>query len=126
MNDQQFQRYQRQIMVLEVSEKGQQALMASKVLLVGCGGLGSAASLYLAAAGVGSLVVADGDAVETSNLQRQVVYRDSDLGKQSASNGRATEAIKSKLQSAQCEYFLTRCAIEFRSDAGRCCTRLQR
>ncbi|WP_086981916.1 HesA/MoeB/ThiF family protein [Vibrio aphrogenes] len=84
MNDQQFQRYQRQIMVLEVSEKGQQALMASKVLLVGCGGLGSAASLYLAAAGVGSLVVADGDAVETSNLQRQVVYRDSDLGKNKA------------------------------------------
>lgn len=84
MNDQQFQRYQRQIMVPEVSEKGQQALMASKVLLVGCGGLGSAASLYLAAAGVGSLVVADGDVVETSNLQRQVVYRDGDLGKNKA------------------------------------------
>lgn len=84
MNDQQFQRYQRQIMVPEVAEQGQKKLIASKVLLVGCGGLGSAAALYLAAAGVGYLVVADGDEVDSSNLQRQVVYRESDLGKNKA------------------------------------------
>ncbi len=84
MNDQQFQRYQRQIMVPEIAETGQEKLMASKVLLVGCGGLGSAAAMYLAGAGVGSLVVADGDNVDSSNLQRQVVYRESDLGKNKA------------------------------------------
>ncbi|MFV0574261.1 MAG: HesA/MoeB/ThiF family protein [Vibrio sp.] len=84
MNDQQFQRYQRQIMVPEVSESGQDKLIGSKVLLVGCGGLGSAAALYLAGAGIGSIVVADGDAVESSNLQRQVIYRESDVGKNKA------------------------------------------
>lgn len=80
MNDQQFQRYQRQIMVPEVGEAGQDKLIGSKVLLIGCGGLGSAAALYLAGAGVGSMVVADGDTVESSNLQRQIIYRETDLG----------------------------------------------
>lgn len=84
MNDQQFQRYQRQIMVPEISEAGQEQLIGSKVLLVGCGGLGSAAALYLAGAGVGSLVVADGDEVDSSNLQRQVIYRESDIGRNKA------------------------------------------
>ncbi|WP_417881440.1 HesA/MoeB/ThiF family protein [Vibrio sp.] len=84
MNDQQFQRYQRQIMVPEVSEVGQEKLIGSKVLLVGCGGLGSAAALYLAGAGIGSLVVADGDEVDSSNLQRQVIYRESDIGRNKA------------------------------------------
>lgn len=85
MNDQQFQRYQRQIMVPEVGESGQDKLLVSKVLLIGCGGLGSAAALYLAGAGVGSMVVADGDIVESSNLQRQIIYRETDLGKNKAS-----------------------------------------
>ncbi|WP_153445592.1 HesA/MoeB/ThiF family protein [Vibrio algicola] len=80
MNDLQFHRYQRQIMVPEVGESGQELLLASKVLIVGCGGLGSSVALYLASAGVGQLVVADGDSVESSNLQRQVIYRESDIG----------------------------------------------
>ncbi|OEF27186.1 HesA/MoeB/ThiF family protein [Vibrio rumoiensis] len=84
MNDQQFQRYQRQIMVPEVGETGQDKLIGSKVLLIGCGGLGSAAALYLAGAGIGSMVVADGDTVESSNLQRQIIYREADLGKNKA------------------------------------------
>ncbi|MGO2508745.1 MAG: HesA/MoeB/ThiF family protein [Vibrio hibernica] len=80
MNDLQFQRYQRQIMVPEVGESGQALLLASKILIVGCGGLGSSVALYLASAGVGQLVVADGDCVESSNLQRQVIYREFDIG----------------------------------------------
>ncbi len=99
MNDQQFQRYQRQIMVPEVGEVGQQKLMASKILVVGCGGLGSAACLYLAAAGIGQLVVADGDCVESSNLQRQVIYRTSDIGLNKA---QAT-AVQVKLLNPNCK-----------------------
>ncbi len=78
LTDAEFLRYSRQIMLPEVGETGQQALASASVLLVGAGGLGSAASLYLAAAGVGNLVIADDDRVDTTNLQRQVVYRDGD------------------------------------------------
>lgn len=84
MNDQEFKRYQRQIMVPEVGEAGQEKLQNSKVLIIGCGGLGSSVALYLAAAGVGQIVVADGDIVESSNLQRQVIYREDDLGENKA------------------------------------------
>ncbi|WP_162045272.1 HesA/MoeB/ThiF family protein [Vibrio taketomensis] len=80
LNDQQFIRYQRQICLPEINEQGQQRIMDSKVLIIGCGGLGSAASLYLSAAGVGRLVIVDDDCVDVSNLQRQVVYRQENVG----------------------------------------------
>ena len=71
----QLQRYSRQIMLPQIGETGQEKLGASKVMIVGLGGLGSPAALYLAAAGVGELHLVDGDSVEISNLQRQVLYK---------------------------------------------------
>lgn len=79
LTDKQFLRYQRQVALPEIAESGQARLSESHVLIIGCGGLGSAASLYLASAGVGKLVVVDDDEVESSNLQRQVIYRERDL-----------------------------------------------
>ncbi|WP_197068567.1 HesA/MoeB/ThiF family protein [Photobacterium gaetbulicola] len=84
LSDQEFLRYNRQIMLPQIGETGQQLLGNAQVLLVGAGGLGSAAALYLAGAGIGNLVIADDDTVDSSNLQRQVVYRDSDQGKAKA------------------------------------------
>ena len=76
-----FSRYARQVILREVGVHGQQLLRDSAALVIGLGGLGSAASLYLAGAGLGRLLVADRDRVEPSNLQRQVLYRTADLGR---------------------------------------------
>jgi adenylyltransferase/sulfurtransferase len=80
MNDEQLLRYSRQIMLPEVDVAGQERLLAASVLIGGLGGLGSPAALYLAAAGVGRLILSDDDAVEISNLQRQIVHRQAALG----------------------------------------------
>lgn len=80
LNDHDFLRYQRQIALPNIGEQGQSRLSSSHVLIIGCGGLGSAAGLYLAAAGVGRVVLVDDDCVDSSNLQRQVVYRDAQIG----------------------------------------------
>ena len=80
MNDEQLLRYSRQIMLPQVDVAGQERLLAARMLLIGAGGLGSAAAMYLAAAGVGHLIIADHDRVELSNLQRQLLHRDSDIG----------------------------------------------
>jgi rhodanese-related sulfurtransferase len=76
----QLDRYSRHIMLAEVGEKGQAKLLESRVLLLGAGGLGSPAALYLAAAGVGTLGLVDADEVDASNLQRQIVHATSRLG----------------------------------------------
>ena len=76
----QFNRYARHIALEGVGIEGQRRLLAAKVLIVGLGGLGSPLLQYLAAAGVGALGLADGDRVEESNLQRQVIYGDADSG----------------------------------------------
>lgn len=81
MNDQDLLRYSRQIMLPEIGIEGQQTLLDSTMLLIGMGGLGSPSAMYLAAAGVGHLIVADFDTVEISNLQRQVIHHTDDIGK---------------------------------------------
>jgi adenylyltransferase/sulfurtransferase len=80
MNDENLLRYSRQIMLPNVGIKGQQILLGSTVLLIGLGGLGSPSALYLAAAGVGHLILADFDKVEMSNLQRQIIHHTSNIG----------------------------------------------
>ncbi len=77
----QRERYARQIALQEAGEAGQETLLKSKVLVIGAGGLGSPASMYLAAAGVGTLGIADADQVDLSNLQRQIAHGTGDLGK---------------------------------------------
>lgn len=76
-----FLRYSRQMMVADIGEVGQERLKNSQVAIIGLGGLGSPASLYLAAAGVGSLILVDPDSVDLTNLQRQILYRDGDIDK---------------------------------------------
>lgn len=80
MNDQQLLRYSRQLMLPQVEIKGQQKLLNAKVLIVGVGGLGSPVSLYLAASGVGHITIYDNDAVDLSNLQRQITHYTADIG----------------------------------------------
>ncbi|MGI9592667.1 MAG: molybdopterin-synthase adenylyltransferase MoeB [Myxococcota bacterium] len=77
----QFDRYQRHLSLPELGVEGQQALLAARVLLIGAGGLGCPLAQYLAAAGVGTLGLVDFDVVEASNLQRQVLYATSDVGR---------------------------------------------
>ena len=81
MDDKPQQRYQRQISLPEIGKAGQLKLSESSVLCVGAGGLGSASLLYLAAAGIGTIALIDDDKVELSNLQRQILYTEQDLGK---------------------------------------------
>jgi len=80
MKDEQLLRYSRQIMLPEMDVAGQQKLLEATVLIVGMGGLGCPAAMYLAAAGVGHLIVADDDTVELTNLQRQIAHGQKDLG----------------------------------------------
>ncbi|MEJ5375920.1 MAG: molybdopterin-synthase adenylyltransferase MoeB [bacterium] len=97
--EEQIRRYSRHIILPEVGGKGQRKLLSSRVLLVGLGGLGSPAALYLAAAGVGTLGLVDFDSVELSNLQRQVIHTTSDLGKPKVTSARQTiEAINPEVK----------------------------
>jgi adenylyltransferase/sulfurtransferase len=90
LTPEQRQRYARQIRLDAVQEAGQQRLLNSRVLIVGLGGLGSPAAMYLAASGVGTLVVNDFDRVEPSNLQRQIIHRESDIGELKAASAKHT------------------------------------
>ncbi len=80
MDDRQLERYSRQLIVPGVDLEGQEALALASVLIVGCGGLGTPVAMYLAAAGVGRIVLVDDDEVELSNLPRQIAYQESDVG----------------------------------------------
>jgi adenylyltransferase/sulfurtransferase len=86
----QRKRYARQIRLEAVGEAGQEKLLQARVLIVGLGGLGSPAAMYLAASGVGSLVLSDFDRVEPSNLQRQIIHREVDIGELKATSARHT------------------------------------
>ena len=99
MKDDQLLRYSRQIMLPQVDIAGQQALLDYHVLIIGAGGLGSPASMYLAAAGVGKLTLVDNDTVELSNLQRQLAHAESDLGANKVDSAAATlRAINSDVE----------------------------
>jgi molybdopterin-synthase adenylyltransferase len=92
LTEAQFERYARHIILDEVGEEGQAKLMASRVLVVGAGGLGSPLLLYLAAAGVGTLGVIDDDAVDLSNLQRQIIHPTALIGHAKVESARAAIA----------------------------------
>ncbi len=88
MKDEQLLRYSRQIMLPELDIEGQQKLLNSTVMLIGLGGLGSPVSMYLAAAGVGHLILVDFDTVELSNLQRQIVHSTADINRPKVQSAR--------------------------------------
>ncbi len=94
MNDEQLLRYSRQIMLPSIDIEGQQKLLDSRALIIGMGGLGSPVGLYLAAAGVGQLVISDFDNVDLSNLQRQIAHTTNSIGQSKVASARQTfEAI---------------------------------
>ncbi|WP_262964451.1 HesA/MoeB/ThiF family protein [Methylobacter psychrophilus] len=111
MNDNQLLRYSRQIMLPQVDIEGQQKLLAAKVLIIGAGGLGSPAAIYLAAAGIGSITIYDDDEVELSNLQRQIAHHTLDIGTDKVISTRETlnklnpdvnvKAVKQRLSGEQ-------------------------
>jgi sulfur-carrier protein adenylyltransferase/sulfurtransferase len=90
LNAEQRNRYQRHLLLPEVGEKGQQKLLESKVLMLGAGGLGSPAALYLAAAGVGTIGVIDMDVVDYSNLQRQILHNIDRVGDRKVDSAKKT------------------------------------
>lgn len=135
MNDNQLLRYSRQIMLPQIDIEGQQKLLAAKVLIVGAGGLGSPAAIYLASAGVGNITIYDNDVVDLSNLQRQITHHTPDIGTDKVISTRQTlnrlnpevkvSAVKQRLEGEQlasevmladvvldcCDNFSTRFAI---------------
>jgi molybdopterin/thiamine biosynthesis adenylyltransferase len=92
VDDHQRLRYSRHLLLNEFGEDSQERLLASHALVVGAGGLGSSALLYLASSGVGRITVADGDAVDLTNLQRQVIHRTDGIGRNKAASAAATIA----------------------------------
>jgi molybdopterin/thiamine biosynthesis adenylyltransferase len=88
--DEQLERYSRNIILKEVGGKGQKKLLNGRVLIIGAGGLGAPAAMYLAAAGVGHLGLADADRVDLSNLQRQIIHTTSDVGLPKVESARLT------------------------------------
>ncbi len=87
MNDEQLLRYSRQIMLPEIDAAGQLRLADATVLIIGAGGLGSAASIYLTAGGVGHVILVDFDRVDLSNLQRQILHKTADIGRLKVASG---------------------------------------
>lgn len=91
-SDEQLLRYSRQIMLPSFGIEAQAELQHARVLIIGAGGLGSPAALYLAAAGVGTLILADDDRVELTNLQRQILHREQDIGRLKVNSARTSLA----------------------------------
>lgn len=90
LTNEQIERYSRHIILKEVGAKGQKKLLNARVLIIGAGGLGAPAALYLAAAGVGTIGIADADDVDLSNLQRQVIHTTADIGKPKVQSAKET------------------------------------
>lgn len=89
MNDEQLLRYNRHIMLPQIGFEGQQKLRDAHVLIIGLGGLGSPAALYLATAGIGKLTLVDDDEVELSNLQRQIIHRQQNIGEKKVASAKS-------------------------------------
>lgn len=117
MHSKHLSRYSRQIRLSAIGEAGQQDLLDATVLIIGMGGLGSPAAMYLAAAGVGKLIISDFDQVEDSNLQRQIIHRTQDIGELKALSAKRTlaeinpdcevEAIDWELDDEELESYMT-------------------
>ncbi|MBI5399077.1 molybdopterin-synthase adenylyltransferase MoeB [Candidatus Saganbacteria bacterium] len=110
LRDDQVERYSRQILLPQVGGKGQEKLLAGKVLVIGAGGLGSPVAAYLAGAGVGTLGLVDSDAVDLTNLHRQILYTTNDIGQQK------TAAAKARLQLANPDVKIITHALRLTSD----------
>ena len=93
MRDEELRRYSRHILLKEIGKEGQERLAEGRVLIIGCGGLGSPIAMYLAAAGVGTIGLMDGDVVDESNLQRQIIHFTPDVGKPKVAS--AAEKLRS-------------------------------
>ncbi|GAA0822532.1 HesA/MoeB/ThiF family protein [Colwellia asteriadis] len=116
LSNQEQLKYSRQIMLTNIGEQGQIALRNAKVLILGVGGLGNPASLYLAAAGVGTLFLADGDVIELSNLPRQILFTENDIDNNKADVAAEKlqaqfpdtniEVIDEMLDKELCDYYL--------------------
>lgn len=121
MNDEELLRYSRHLLLPELDVAGQQRLLDASVLIVGLGGLGSPAALYLAASGVGRLLLADADRVEVSNLQRQVLHATASVGRPKTDSARETlqrlnplvvcEAFDARVDAALLDGLLPRVAL---------------
>ncbi|HYH41556.1 MAG TPA: HesA/MoeB/ThiF family protein [Burkholderiales bacterium] len=90
MDDEQLLRYSRHILLPEIGIEGQERLLAAHALVIGAGGLGSPIALYLASAGLGRITICDGDVVDLTNLQRQIVHRTESIGRPKVESARAT------------------------------------
>jgi molybdopterin/thiamine biosynthesis adenylyltransferase len=88
MNDEQLLRYSRHLLLEEIDVAGQEKLLSSHILIIGAGGLGSAAAPYLAAAGMGKITLVDHDKVELTNLQRQIMHKQESIGKNKVESGK--------------------------------------
>lgn len=117
LSQQEQLRYSRQTMLSQIGEQGQLQLRKAKVLIVGIGGLGNPVSMYLAAAGIGKLLLVDGDNIELTNLQRQVLFNEEDIGENKADSAAEKlakqnpdvdiEVIDEMFDQELCDYYLT-------------------
>ena len=117
MNDEQLLRYSRHILLDEIGIEGQAKILAAHALLIGAGGLGSPAAMYLASAGIGRITLADGDTVDLTNLQRQILHTQDRIGQAKVLSGQTAlaqinpevtvEAITERLAGEQLDTLVT-------------------
>ncbi len=121
MNDAQLLRYSRHILLPEIDVAGQHKIVAAHALIVGAGGLGSPAALYLASAGLGHITLADADEVDLTNLQRQILHTTQSIGRPKVESGRdalarinpevAVTALRSRLAGAELDALVAGCDV---------------